>query len=97
MFKDRDLAIHVRETCLAINTLVERSACVVQQSKSCTEAERNAYKSKLAKIVAFNFYEILQDLFEAHLDLVPEEVDKIDPSVIAELRRKEAEEMEDEE
>ncbi len=87
MFRDRQLSIQIRELMLTINTLLNRSKLIVQDSE-CSDEERRAYLQLVGKIMGITTMQIFQDICVAHPDLIPPEFSKEDIQAFQSARKK---------
>jgi hypothetical protein len=76
VFKNRLLAIQIRESMLSINTLLERTRSLVANG-DCTPEEKKKYLLKVGQIMVITTCEIFQEICEEHPDLTPQEFEEV--------------------
>jgi lantibiotic modifying enzyme len=72
MFKDRELALQIRESLMNVDALLTRSVQIVEASQ-CSSEEKKTFYKKVGRITAIAYIESLEEIFAIHPDLASQE------------------------
>jgi hypothetical protein len=71
VFKNPDLSLKVRESLLLISFLLQRSWFNVVEPSTCSDSEKEKYKTSILNLITASRSSILEELYIAHPHLKP--------------------------